>query len=363
MDTEYIEGIIMSITMKNGTTVRGAMNANTSASTPTPPPGQGSKDGWYIINQESFISKQTESGWETYSSEPDYPATLNRLEDQGDPFDVSGQTAIIGGRSGVVVATYDGGDTWSQLPVGLNSGTSSDQLRCLSTDGDGIWVAGFTNAYAARSVDNGVTWSALPRGLNAAPSNFVLFSISAGNDGVWVAGFSNGVMSRSTDNGATWTQLPQGGDGSSNVATLDVRSDNAGTWITARQGGGHHGAVSYNNGETWAALTPVGLNSGTIDGAAQTVCSDGKGKWFIGFSGGFTSMSVDNGVNWAATTLTGVGGNFLGSDTDGNGTWIASTSTGEIWESTDDMGTWTNISSTVGLDPDNTDVVAVRAPK
>jgi hypothetical protein len=103
---------------------------------------------------------------------------------------------VIAGARRHSSGPLDSGLNWSALTRGLNSGTTSVDIQCVATDSLGVWVAGFSTGYAARSTDNGATWSALTQWLSSG-ATADLNALAGSVTGYWVAGFDASYAARS----------------------------------------------------------------------------------------------------------------------------------------------------------------------
>ena len=223
----------------------------------------------------------------------------------------------------------DDGETWGDpqlLDSNAVSGTRTDEIPAVMTDGNGIWVTVWTSS----------------EDFNGAGIDEDIF------------------FSRSTDNGATWSasQLidSQATSGTGGERHPAVMTDGNGIWVTVwRSSEDFNGAGidqdiffsrSMDNGATWSASQP--LNSSNINSDNYpSVMTDGKGIWIVAwFSnedlGGagtdddiFFSRSTNDGATWSASQLlnsnatTDHQGDFSMKDwrpalmTDGEGNWVA----------------------------------------
>ncbi len=252
---------------------------------------------------------------------------------------------VAGFSTGHAARSDDNGETWSALPFNLNNGGSPGKgLYAFDSDGQGVFISVAVGGYASRSTDNGITWTALPQGLvsNAIPQS-TWSGLATDKNGVWVAVGINGAASRSTDNGVTWAALPNGlNSGGGTSSMLDVATDGNGVWLASSALG--WSSRSVDNGATWSPLLR-NLNSGAPDQNIQKFSTDGNGIWLAVFNEGYVARSTDNGANWAPL-IRGInsGGpvdrNIYTVAADGAGNWAAGFEDGYAVASSDDGATW-----------------------
>lgn len=235
-----------------------------------------------------------------------------------------GTVVVVVGDSGFASRSDDGGDTWTCLLRGLNSGNTVTNFESVDTDGQGVWVAVGNGGRASRSVDNGLTWAGLPRGLNSGSSSAIFYAVHTDKAGIWVAAASSGYASRSVDNGATWNGLPRGlNSGSASTSFNTVHTDGSGVWMAAGSSG--YAARSVDDGATWAAATR-GLGTGVND-QARGMSSAPDGTWIAVVSDRHIGVSRNSGADWASAytvTDSGHASDHLRTTVHlGSGIWIA----------------------------------------
>ncbi len=214
---------------------------------------------------------------------------------------------------GVVLATGDGGATWSQRVI---AGAPLNGLQFLDTQNG--WAFGPTALYA--TTDGGVTWARvrLPAGLQGVAS--LSASFVTPTDGWLTVHFQDcggqgcGVRIYATaDGGATWRRIAanaaSGGPVPGGLAWAE--------YIAGGDLGGGHGWM--------LAQTPAAVMQATADGGhtwSRLVLSSGGAP----VGGGFAS----NGTGWvAATAATG-------------------TPAAQVWSSSDDGINWRRVISLPG---------------
>jgi Neuraminidase (sialidase) len=292
----------------------------------------------------------------------------------------------------------DDGETWGGpqlLDSNAVSGTGTDEIPAVMTDGNGTWVTvwisreDFNGAstdediFFSRSTDNGATWSAsqlIDSQATSGTGGENHPAVMTDGNGTWVtvwrssedfngAGFDQDIFfSRSTDNGATWSAsqpLNSSNTVSDNFPT--VMTDGNGIWVAAWFSNENLGGAgtdydilfsrSTDNGAIWSASQLLNSNA-TGDGSYKdwrpALMADGKGNWVAAwnFDDNVTDIdisfarSTDGGVTWsdqqalnsnAAQDTGGGGGPYPGIDnrpkvlSNGTDTWIA------VWQSREDL--------------------------
>lgn len=121
-----------------------------------------------------------------------------------------GSSGWMVGGDGMVLATRDGGTTWSP-PQGSVLPVADAQRRAwrwntVAAVGNSVWVAGAPGTVIARSGDGGATWQLAASGVRA-PIQQIHFVDSARG---WAVGAAGAVLS-TTDGGRTWRTQRGGG--------------------------------------------------------------------------------------------------------------------------------------------------------
>ena len=110
-------------------------------------------------------------------------------------------TATYGGEISI---SEDGGATWS-YPTNAATGSKSSIYASLSIDENTILLGG-SSGYIAKSVDGGDTWTVIDNSM-AQQSNKHVYMFCLAPNGDIYAGGSSGILMVSTDNGDTWTEV------------------------------------------------------------------------------------------------------------------------------------------------------------
>jgi len=264
-----------------------------------------------------------------------------------------------------------------------SDGTSDDYFPVAMTDGNGTWVAVWDSTAVidgggtdydilfSRSTDDGVTWSGPhlldPTAISGTGSDQMPVLMTDGS-GTWVTVWRSGedfnsagtdrdiFFSRSTDNGLTWSasQLIDSTaiSGTGEDRLPSVMTDGKGTWVTVWRSSEDFNDAGTDNdiffsrsiddGENWSASEV--LNSANADSDHRpVVMTDGNGTWVTAWfsnedldSAGtdpdiFFSRSTDGGLTWSGQQTLNSNASTDGSAedwhpvlmTDGEGTWIA----------------------------------------
>jgi hypothetical protein len=213
----------------------------------------------------------------------------------------------------VIVATKDGGATWTgqQVPASLGPslrGVSCPTVTtCMAVGSD---AAGSDLVLTTR--DGGTAWSQ-----DSAPSNAVaITAVTCEGIGLCVAIATNGTTlwsSRSTDFGASWQQagdLPASFQGATGLqCNADGSCLVAGYVMTSAGQGAGALALSGDSGQTWASATvPTGVGLlQTVACATSTTClAAGTSSTTVNSASpakGQLLQSVDGGHTWAAAPV------------------------------------------------------------
>lgn len=242
---------------------------------------------------------------------------------------VSDSVAWIGGASGTVLKTTDGGAGWMSTGGGA-IGTDAvyniygiDDMNALLT------TSNSSATFIYRTSDGGSTWTQVFTQSGGFLDGIVMFDSANGLVyGDPVGG--NWELYKTTDGGQTWNAAP----------ALSQNGSEAG-WNNALFAsdssvyfGTNNSTVYYSSdmGNTWTPQTTAQTNSYSV--------------WFNdssrGLIGGETALNIttNGGLNWDTTSaLPGTGS--IGSLTGVGNMWWAARQTNEIYHSTDNGTSWT----------------------
>ncbi len=254
-------------------------------------------------------------------------------------------------RSKHVVRTTNGGSTWTvpgnglytyswteKLDSGLNQ-VRGNTFFIDRVNREKIWAVQGKTVYA--SWDVGETWSEVAT-IAGAGSRTNSFYVSSTDTMTWVAAVQDGDrVTRTTDGGATWT------------ATLSVLFSEYGMPLEQDPGqpnnlylAAEDGTIrkSTDFGVTWTTVSTPGFSS-PCDVVAVP---DTAGILYLGDTGGNVYRSTDDGVTWslrystAAAEIPTIGVSAL----DNRDAFATSWGFGGVNRTTDHGATWSNIIGT-----------------
>jgi len=158
------------------------------------------------------------------------------------------------GQWGVILATADGGETWTLQ----RSDTSIDQplFSVYFKDAHHGWAVGLWSLLL-ETEDGGHTWKVakLPPPPGASKADRNLFHIFADRSGTLFIAAEQGLVLRSRDGGATWEYRQMGNKGSLWTGTA---SADGGIFVGGLLG---HLYRSRDGGDTWAAIDSASTGS------------------------------------------------------------------------------------------------------
>ena len=245
----------------------------------------------------------------------------NPLPQGNSLYDVAFIDAMHGwavGAAGTILATTDGGATWS----GQRSGTTSDLNAVTFTDATHGWAVGgesgvndqTSGGVILATIDGGATWAA-QSSESSALLNDVAFADATHGWAVGYAGKSStpgvrrALILATSDGGATWNAQGAGSAGSDaglqSVSFVDATHG----WAV---GGGPGATIlaTTNGGATWKDQTPgsdADLSGVTLFAVAFPDVTHG---WAVGYSG--TILATTNGGATWRKQSSGVAGNLFG---------------------------------------------------
>ena len=114
----------------------------------------------------------------------------------------SAQHGFAVGQFGQVLATRDGGATWRPVALGVDEDTLDRHFNAIFGDGKGkVWILG-EEGLVLRSLDDGASWTKGGTGNNGSLWNGLRLT-----DGTLMAAGMRGHLYRSTDEGASWQRI------------------------------------------------------------------------------------------------------------------------------------------------------------
>ncbi|HLW32423.1 MAG TPA: YCF48-related protein, partial [Aequorivita sp.] len=210
-------------------------------------PGQGVGGAVRFSGDGNLLSGTT---YETITTPTDWVKTntgfnyifrgIEFPENQNSVAFAAGESSTYNG-DGIVIATYDGGATWTQLWTGVKQGLEAMSFPTQYTG----YVGGWSN-YFAKTTDGGYTWTTQTPGTDVWYYTSIEFKDQW--NGVVTAQTNTGVGVYTTnDGGATWTE----GSGLTGVPyKLTYVSGN--TYFIVTNGGDI--LKSTDNGLTWTSV-------------------------------------------------------------------------------------------------------------
>ena len=180
------------------------------------------------------------------------------------------------GSSGRIVATTNGGSTWTVQ----SSGTTNTLYGLAAFDATHAWAVGQGGVIR---FFNGTSWVSQTSGVTTDLYAVTFVSATQG----WAVG-AGGVIRTTTNGGATWTSQASG----TTAALMGVAAvDSTRVWIS-----GAGGTIRFFNGSTWAGQT-----SGTTSGLNGIAFLNASQGWAVGAAGTIRTTN-DGGVTWTGQT-------------------------------------------------------------
>ena len=153
-----------------------------------------------------------------------------------------GGNRIYAASSSAILSSADGGDSWQAMP---DSGLTTNSVRALTVNADGVLFAGTSNRGVFRIAENDSIWTEVNNGLTRLFTN----SLTIDGSGNLFVGISGAGVFRSTDNGDNWIEANQG------LPSTFVLSFAIAPWgdLFACTSAGV--AQSGDNGDNWTVLS------------------------------------------------------------------------------------------------------------
>ncbi|MAP79643.1 MAG: hypothetical protein CL526_01015 [Aequorivita sp.] len=252
-------------------------------------PGQGvggaarfSGDGT-LLSGTSYETIITPTEWEKLNTGYNYIFTGIEFPDNQNSLGFAAGQSVTYNGDGIILRTYDAGDSWDQLWTGTNQGIEGISFPDSYTG----FVVGWS-AYAAKTTDAGNSWTPITPGTDIMYYTDVVFKDT--QNGI-VGAFPNnspGAIYYTSDGGVTWTQST-GVDGTPDQLTY-VGGD---TYFMASTGGNIQ--KSIDNGATWT----------TVLSAAGTLAGIEFYDMNTGFAVGddVVLKTTDGGATWQTITV------------------------------------------------------------
>ncbi|WP_326538111.1 DUF6519 domain-containing protein [Pseudorhodoferax sp.] len=229
----------------------------------------------------------------------------------------SATSVWIAGEDGVLLASTDGGASWSLRPV-----ATTRHLRAIARAGNTGWAVG-DGGTVLRTNNAGTDWVAQDAGSLHNLRGVAVFDAQH----AWAVG-DGGLVLRTVDGGATWTRHASGVERLHGVAFASAQNGLAvgpgGAILRSTDGGAGWTRVDSGSTATLRAVQLAGANAWAVgDGGTVLRSNDGGASWSAATSGSTARLrSVrfrDAGdTGWAA----GDGGTLLRSNNSG-ASWTA----------------------------------------
>jgi photosystem II stability/assembly factor-like uncharacterized protein len=198
----------------------------------------------YVVGTEGALLTSTDSGknWDRRAIAE--RGDLSWFDLYSIRFASDGQTGWIGGESGLILKTTDGGQTWTTQ----TSGTTENIFRIAVVDPQTAYACG-TNGLLMATTDGGAHWQ-----LQSIKNGLIFMDVAfADPQNGWTVGEFETIM-HTADGGKTWT--PQMGGKRANFklpALFAIRFSDAQRGWAAGQGGTL--LRTDNGGATWQPVT------------------------------------------------------------------------------------------------------------
>ncbi|MBK9672542.1 MAG: T9SS type A sorting domain-containing protein [Bacteroidetes bacterium] len=230
-----------------------------------------------------------------------------------------GWAAGNGGNN--IVATTDGGNTWTAQSTGLSSLVVWNGIYFTSAN-NGVVVG--PQVLLCKTTNGGSTWSTVNTG-----TNYILNSVHFSSSTNGYAAGEGSVIIATTDGGSTWTTKSAGVTLNPAFRSIYFASNSVG-WVA-----GDNGLIkkSGDGGTTWATQASgttqnlldayfVSSSKGWIVGANGTILttSNGGSTWSVQTSGTTTKLRSVHFVSATQGWITGDNGLIL-TTTNGGTTW------------------------------------------
>lgn len=243
---------------------------------------------------------ETSGEWQVLADSQDAPSELESSVTWYDISAPDAEHAWLAGMDAGVIATADGGGTWSVQDVRFG-GSATDTAHLCAVDADHVWGVDDEGRIVS-TANGGTSWATQDH----APMSFADVSFCDARTG-WVVGGE--VILHTSDGGATWERQPaplgelKDHDGLASVFALDPE-------------------------HAWATRVHVRIADNAVQGATVIVygTSDGGAHWqrlWSGMDASWKVQFVDESHGWMA----------------GAGLW-QTTDGGSSWHRLDDLGTW-----------------------
>jgi photosystem II stability/assembly factor-like uncharacterized protein len=236
---------------------------------------------------------------------------------------VDAQHGWIGLGSGKILATTDGGATWTTQTTGASSGI----LQVAMVDTQDGWARVWPST-VLRTTDGGAHWTAVSAVTGYSWTTTSLSAVSA--DCAWIA--CGGNVYRSTDGGATWQSSSLSITHVSALSETTAFTVGSG-WIAKTTDGGAHWTTTYLFEPFFESPIDIQMFD-SLHGVATAVdmrCTtrDGGSTWNPQSQIGSLTQCHWNDIDhgWCVQTMAVNGNHRIMATDDGSQTWFSQTET------------------------------------
>jgi len=279
-----------------------------------------------------------------------------------------------GSSSGELTVSSDDitdGALWSKrnLPGSLSDGNRFHAI-CWGNDSSnstsGVWLAGAQNGKVYRST-NGAASGGFSEVTIPNQSNDVIYSIAGNGSGKFVTGQENRLLV-STDDGANWSSSTP-----FTAETINGVAYTNSTWIVTYTKSGESNLFARTAADsdltTWSSEVDLGIakpdsNDGSYDPRARANIAASEGRVVIVPNKRAAIARLDiNGTTTSNLANPTYSGPLIRDITTDGSTWMIVTNGGDIYESTNNGGTFTETVDDIfaGTGNSGTDIHAVAA--
>lgn len=252
-------------------------------------PGQGvggsiefSGDG-NLLSGTTYETITTPTEWEKLNTGFNYIFRGIEFPDNQSSLGFAGGESSTYNGTGIILRTYDGGDTWEELWTGDHQGIEGISFPDSYTG----YVAGWSE-YAAKTTDAGNTWTTMTPGADVWYYTDVVFKDS-----------QNGIIGAHTH---------------SDTGEIYYTSDGGNTWTTATGVVPFPDKLTYVGGDTYFMISNAGyIQKSTDNGVSWTTVLSGAGVLagieFYDMNTGFAVgddivlKTIDGGDTWQTITV------------------------------------------------------------
>jgi len=226
--------------------------------------------GGYTENGSIFLTHDGGEYWELLD-----PENIHKVRFYIDNLTfvhvVSNDVAYIAGSNGFVLKTIDKGNTWTEMPTGLNA----DLLGMHFISEDEGWIVG-NSGVILHTTDGCATWDVQESNTSALLSDVQFIDENNG----WICG--NFVILKTTDGGNTWKEIEVVPNLFTQFRKLAFQTFDNG-WMVGNYG---HLIHTVDGGKTWYQqamnLSQIGLTESDL---YSIFILDSEDGWAVGDSG------------------------------------------------------------------------------